>query len=621
MHQKNYKPHIDGLRAISILAVVFFHYSPQRLPGGFLGVDVFFIISGYLISNKLQKRENFNQEALKEFYKNRILRLLPSLHFMLLLSLFIGYVFFFPTGFEKLMEASFSATAYVSNFYFMLSEKDYFAQAFQPLLQHTWSLSIEEQFYFLFPFFLAGLKKPKVRMTLLFTGLILCLLVSIALWMQQLDKVGFYLTVPRAAGLLLGCLLSFYPPERYLKSNLFTSGSLVIFILSFIFVTEKNFNLIAILPLYIATSLCLISTAHPLRDGILSNRLMTAIGKRSYSLYLFHWPPLALSTYFAPDLKLYFLLAGLLFTFINYNLIENRFRYLNWTFLKSFSLFVLIPIIFQAAALLIVKRTDGANFRFAEHEKKFHTVDPKSHLKYEKDTRPYVLHQAPGKTKVLLFGDSHAGHFQGFLLSLARKWNFELTVLAYGNCTPGLNGDYPIENLTESKLQECADLHRELGKMAKEFDVVVLAGYYRTKVHYPKFSASFVDLLDQLHTKEIVVLSQLPEYFSKHSGEYMSFAQRYQFDLSHLFDFDVRYQLGNKMIYELSKKKIALFINFDKIMIEAGGAKISDENGDLIYRDTNHINLNGSNYIGRQFLTKPIVKKERESFKSLLEMK
>ena len=163
-----YRPEIDGLRAVAILSVFFFHLEPDLIPGGFIGVDVFFVISGYLISSGLLNSLNKNNRIdFKEFYSRRIRRIIPSLLLIVVVSLILGCLFMLPNDLYTFARSGIAALTFSSNIFFS-KNIDFFAPTSDefPLL-HTWSLAIEEQFYILWPLMLALLWKIKSKKAML----------------------------------------------------------------------------------------------------------------------------------------------------------------------------------------------------------------------------------------------------------------------------------------------------------------------------------------------------------------------------------------------------------------------------------------------------------------------
>jgi peptidoglycan/LPS O-acetylase OafA/YrhL len=212
-----YRPDIDGLRAIAVLSVLAYHYSAPLpyfpLPGGFTGVDVFFVISGFLITQILAADVEAGRFSVLRFYDRRIRRILPALLVMLATTLLAGK-FLLMSGDYQALGVSAAASAFgVSNFFF-LNHSGYFDRTsdLMPLL-HTWSLAVEEQFYFIWPALLAFIAKRRSRadITAAMAVLVIVGLGASLIWRDYDAKAAFYLAVPRAWELALGGLLVFLP--------------------------------------------------------------------------------------------------------------------------------------------------------------------------------------------------------------------------------------------------------------------------------------------------------------------------------------------------------------------------------------------------------------------------
>jgi peptidoglycan/LPS O-acetylase OafA/YrhL len=297
-----YRKDIDGLRGISIVAVLAYHVFPTFFPGGSLGVDIFFVISGFLISSLILnelKAENF---TLSKFYLRRTLRLVPSLALMLIVTSIMLYLYLTPGTLKEYSQSLISAVTFTSNLY-LFRETDYFgaiqAQNF-PLL-HLWSLAVEEQFYLFFPLLLifSVRKKVNLKILLVFIGL-LSLTGYIGLNLVGMERHSFYLTPFRFWEFLLGAAAYFYRSESLKFSKRFYGqinviGLVLIFLAIVLFgKTDTNifiYNLIVA----IGAHMLIVSGTQKNLSKILNNNFLIIVGKSSYSIYLWHLPLLYLS--------------------------------------------------------------------------------------------------------------------------------------------------------------------------------------------------------------------------------------------------------------------------------------------------------------------------------------
>jgi peptidoglycan/LPS O-acetylase OafA/YrhL len=295
-----YRPDIDGLRAVSILLVVGYHAQPWFVPGGFIGVDVFFVISGFLITRIILSQIKANTFSFREFYSRRIRRIFPALIVVLAVTYLIGWFVLLPDALSMLGKSVAASVAFVSNL-FQLSQVAYFAPdaAENPLL-HLWSLGIEEQFYIFWPpalLFMFGLKRLGVWMAAIAAA---SFGVSLMIFFGDKDW-SFYSPIPRAWELLAGGIVAYYTdaPQReqrrfaQLENVLSTLGILAIIFAAIALNKESSFpGLYALLPV-LGAVLIILSPNSSVNRTFLSNPQMVLIGLISYPLYLWHWPLLS----------------------------------------------------------------------------------------------------------------------------------------------------------------------------------------------------------------------------------------------------------------------------------------------------------------------------------------
>jgi peptidoglycan/LPS O-acetylase OafA/YrhL len=293
---------IQGLRAVAVLSVVLYHADERLLPGGFAGVDIFFVISGFLITGILLRELQRGDFSIAGFYARRVRRLFPALFLMLAATLGVGAVVLDPDDYSELSRTAISTVFFVSNFDFY-NLADYFAgyAANKPLL-HTWTLAVEEQFYILYPLFLAGawtLLPGRLASILAVGGLIAF---GLSVWGVFTHPIAaFYLTPFRAFELCIGALAAVRPPSQrssqVWRDAVSCIGALLI-ASSFLFLNSSTpFPGLAALPPCLGAALIIHAGdgGRTLAGRALSFPVLTFFGAISYSLYLWHWPALALA--------------------------------------------------------------------------------------------------------------------------------------------------------------------------------------------------------------------------------------------------------------------------------------------------------------------------------------
>ena len=297
MEKGNLRHDIQGLRALAALSVVIFHITPQDLTGGYLGVDIFFVISGYLIMGQIWRSLEKNRFNFADFYVRRFRRLLPALLLVIVASSIPAYYLLLPSEFQNYGVSVFSALFYFSNFWFY-TKSGYFDTELQtaPLL-HTWSLSVEEQFYFFFPFllfliyrFCSSTKKALV----LLIGIAITSLVLSELLVNHNQSLSFYASPTRFWQFIAGGVISIsniHPPRGRLGQFLSLIGlAILVYVLAF-FSEDTKFPGVSAIPVTAASALVIYAASkRGLASWILSNPISNYFGNISYSLYLWHWP-------------------------------------------------------------------------------------------------------------------------------------------------------------------------------------------------------------------------------------------------------------------------------------------------------------------------------------------
>lgn len=438
---RDYRPDIDGLRALAVLPIVIFHLGVKKLSGGFIGVDIFFVISGYLIGGALLRQVFERRYSLADFYARRFRRIVPALAVMLAATTLVMGVVALPVPMVDYAKSLVAAMLSVSNVFFWQSAGYFDAAAESKPLLHTWSLGVEEQFYLLFPLIVLATRRAGRRGSLAVLGLIAVVSFLAGCWgVTAAPTATFYLLHTRIWELLLGVLVSQIPAgllkSRGLREALAVAALAAVVAPIFLYTWATPFPGLAAAAPCLGTAALLVVGA---QGGSLVSRgfaLAPAvfIGLISYSLYLWHWPVIVLLRQGLPaaeldaKLKLFAFAVSLGLAWLSWRFVERPLRSPAISRRAIFAGTLTAAGVISAASVALVV-LHGVPGRFAPE-----TARIAAHLAYPEITphpnsRCWIkpgaafetydpaacLATKPGVRNVLLFGDSHAAHLRSGL--------------------------------------------------------------------------------------------------------------------------------------------------------------------------------------------------------------
>jgi peptidoglycan/LPS O-acetylase OafA/YrhL len=460
-----YRSDIDGLRAIAVLAVLVFHAFSDVLPGGFVGVDVFFVISGFLISRTIWNDIHQKIFSIKHFYERRVRRIFPSLIVVLVTTWLIGLATLSWDEFARLGKYVFASSIFGTNF-FLWREGGYFdiAGERKPLL-HLWSLSIEEQFYLFWPLLLlfVSWNRGILARSLLILGTFSLVVSTMYIWSGE-RIIAFYNPLGRIWELIIGGAIAYvctFNPDTRLKLKLGTPLGLILITTSCLFFTnETPFpGLTALLPT-VGAALILASPPAPAgRKSLLQTRFLVAIGLISYPLYLWHWPLLSflyvkLKGEIPATIKAGALLTSFILAWLTYRYVERPLRYHRS---QNATLGLVGAVVTLGVIGGITYLQDGFVRLRAVTAKAPFIANPRALDDWFKGVRSgschiqdatVFLHSAECielvRPLVLLWGDSHASALYPGLRAMQDKRIFGLTQLTQAHCPPLLGIDSSI---------------------------------------------------------------------------------------------------------------------------------------------------------------------------------
>lgn len=455
MSHLTYRADIDGLRAIAVLIVVGFHAFPEWLKGGYIGVDVFFVISGFLISTVIFENLKNNSFSLSDFYTRRIKRIFPALFLILVTLLVLGWFFFIPEDYEKLGKHVFAGAAFVSNFV-SLSEFGYFDEAaeFKPLL-HLWSLGIEEQFYIVWPIVLWCAWRLKVSLRILLLVLIAC---SFALNIYRSGynpTFAFFAPQTRAWELLLGASLGYLsignsPLLRRFKkidhSWLTFLGLGLLVVGCFVLNRQSKFpGWWALLPTLGAILMIAAGPQSWVNRAVLASKPLVLIGLISYPLYLWHWTLLAffnVTLGHLPSLPLrtVIVLTSFGLAWLTYRFIETPIRQAKHGERLAKMLFILMACV--ACSGLYIYKSSGFFGQTTLPKLKASTALEDCAVEFSAGKLCVFGNKSAAKT-ILIYGDSHAEHLT-IALNQTFGQDFKIIFAYYPSCFMGKEYSDPL---------------------------------------------------------------------------------------------------------------------------------------------------------------------------------
>lgn len=475
-----YRADINGLRAIAILFVLVFHSGFSIFPSGFIGVDIFFVISGFLITSIITASMKAQSFSLSEFYVRRLWRLQPALLAVLAFTLVLALLFYLPSDLIAYIKSAKYTTLFTSNHYFSRETTGYGApDTAHLLLLHTWSLSIEWQWYMLLPVSIIllhrylptrGVKIATVAITAAMLGL------SVYLSSQYPSKSYYFLSSRIFEFMLGSCLVVFIDRRLQLKQSITSMLGVLSLAALWYCATRKNITLgypdyHALIVSIASATLIAIGTTANLASRLLSLRPLGLVGVISYSLYLWHWPIFATGRYLGLSENLAFTAVCLALTLICaalcYRFIEKPCRKIRFSLKKSLILLVIIPILLFLAVLEIAQKNRGFDARFGHNlvlaNKKIEAFHSEGRAKCIGNNIDTIADCALGSKNnnvrtALMIGDSYSNHLWGFMDVLAKNANISVQQYTTSSCLM-LPGIYQFDwwYFKNSVYQECHD--------------------------------------------------------------------------------------------------------------------------------------------------------------------
>lgn len=528
-----FRADINGLRAYAVVFVVLFHFNVFGFSAGYLGVDVFFVISGYLMTKIIVEKLEHNNFSFVDFYLSRIIRIYPALLFLVLVLTVLGLFVFIPEDLKNFAKDARYSLTFLSNNLFYEQSGDYFAtSSHDKALLHTWSLAVEWQFYTLFPIILYTFKKLTkqtkyigILLLILFSG---SFLLSVKLTPEN-PIYAFFKLSTRAWELIAGGLVYFYFNQYSLssiKQRIIEYTGFGLLALSLIFLTKDTPwpGYAASLPV-LGTVLILIANR---QNSILTKpKFIQSLGSASYSIYLWHWPISFLLSYFLIQKNIINISFALLLSFvlgwlsykhiepcrIHLNKINKKYVYL----LFILSIAILYPFykflgkdgLENRADAEYLKRIEKIQMPMVSNGWCFYNIkDDHSLTVGENGLKCHIASNSTNAKSALLFGDSFAGHNIPFWDRLGKKLNLNIHTISTNWCYPSLDKEFTGDK-SSTAYQQCLINRNYLKNHIAHYDILIFAGRW-TDIVRQNQQNSFSELLKvaQMNNKKVIVMSE-----------------------------------------------------------------------------------------------------------------
>lgn len=626
----NFRYDINGLRAIAVIAVVFFHFNPQWLPGGFAGVDVFFVISGFLMTAIIFNGIEKNTFNLFKFYNARANRIIPVLAMMSACLLIFGWFYLIPTDYRDLGRQIEKGSLFISNLLFAKGGGYFDTAEHTKWLLHTWSLSVEWQFYIFFPIIIFILKKylsftnlKRVVVALFFASFIYCIYLT-----YKDSKTAYFLLSTRAWEMLLGGIAFLYPWSLKNKQHQITTQNfgLILILLSYFFISKDTPwpGYMALIPT-LGSYLIIVSNYQ--NNILISNSVFSYIGKWSYSIYIWHWPIVVFGFYLAlTDWWIYGIPLSILLGFLSYQFIEkiNFTRYSSWKKIYKVKPFYIFLVIFICG--YIIKETDGAKFHYSDkvtailNEVKNSNPYKCLSSKDNDDKLPLCKIGNQNNIKAIIVGDSHADSIITSITSLLDLNNEGIIALVKSGCA------YKFEN--RHNTPDCNAVNKKREEYLEKYAgfPIIISNRYTTKFEGEndpeRNKSSSKDLESEikrndyllfkkdLHTNickltkksNVYIVLQIPELgfnAPKTMARHLLYSNFEEKNLS-FNEYKYRSNRTNNILREVSNSCGATTLDPSEILCRSGKC-LYETNGIPIYRDGDHLSEYGNKLLTPMF--------------------
>lgn len=619
-----YRAEIDGLRALAVMPVLLFHAGFDLFSGGFVGVDVFFVISGYLITTILIQDLEKDQFSIVNFYERRARRILPALFMVMLVCVPFAWLWMLPSQMEDFSHSLIAVSLFASNILFWRESGYFAATAEEKPLLHTWSLSVEEQYYVLFPIFLIltwRFKKNRV-----FWMIVVMAAISLVLsewgWRNK-GTANFYLAPTRAWELFAGSIAAFIVQKKGIQKNNLLAFMGLTAILFAIFAYDETIpfpSVYTLVPVLGVVLLVLYAEKDTFVAKLLGMKAFVGIGLISYSAYLWHQPLFAFtriksieqpSSYF----KLLLIILSLLLAYVSWRFVEKPFRSkakVKRATIFSFSIMGLIFFAGLGYSGLLTKLSEARYSSVALFQPLFPSREngycflsfENNSIKPSKNIADCVLTSGFDGAHGLIIGDSFAAQYDPFWTLLAKDFGVNLTAVTTNSCFPTFDNNFIIK-ADDAALKQCRINRRYFREKHNHYDFVIIGaawGDYREN----DILTELQNITTALKGKPLVIISA-PKHVARDNIEiYNKFNIIRSSAVKHKDVTSIKDDLmvkANRMLKNYSNEnKTVFFISREGLFGKNQGHSLEwMPNGLPYHSDKRHISIQGAKQVFENF--------------------
>lgn len=649
-----YRKEIDGLRAIAVFAVILYHAGYSFFGGGYIGVDIFFVISGYLITSIILKDISNKSFKLINFYERRIRRIIPALFFVVFVVTVFSLLWLLPDQLRSYAKSLASIPLFSSNFIFFLEGGYFDASANIKPLFHTWSLGIEEQFYLLYPFFLLAIWKRNKKI-LAFVFILMGSLLISHWWSLVYPRAAYLLLPSRIWEFFIGGMVSIYGNSSFVKKTRNIQGVsqlMSFFGILLIGYAVYNFNEntifpggSALIPVTGTALIILFATKNTFVAKFISNKIFVGIGLISYSLYLWHQPIFAFFRILYNENpneleKIFLIFLTMVLSYGTWKYIEKPFRYGAFFSKKVIVLSAALPSLFFLTLGFYVYATNGIGKFYSSsalvdlYQTKT-ILDTRCHANDRKSAEEIQLGEAckfgnealPPEFAIL--GDSHAGTLFKYLNEVYSE-SGSFVGISNGNCPPLLN-EFTLKGLS---VKDCVEVNEASLEFLSQQDSIKKVVLYAEWSNYTEgyridskggrlnyglaesrhdkannlgdnafiFKKSLLKTISFLEKsgKEVIIIKSTPEFKEKvmdviaRNIIHKSDDKFHNYPIISLQEYEKRNHKVEEIFAQISGVD---FLDSKNLFCSQNRCSSIDQKQNVLYSDTNHLTYNGSRVI------------------------